>query len=103
MGKANTVQVFAALACRAAKEWEREIQSKSLHHWLAERRKNGIDKHSASLCISLSRGARMGMTNTVQVSALACRAAQEWERVEKDKHSASLCIWLVERHKSGKD
>ena len=100
VGKANTVQVSAALACRAAQEWERQTQYKSLQHWLVERRKSGKDKHSASLCsIGLSSGERMGKTNTMQVSVLACRAAQEWERQTQCK---SL-HWLVERRKNGKD
>ena len=57
MGKTNKVQVSAALDCRATQEWEIQIQCKSVQHWLVERRK-------------------MGKTNTVQVSELACRLAQ---------------------------
>ena len=98
VGKRNTLQ-SAALACRAAQEWVRQTQCKSLQHWLVERRKNGKDKHSASLCIGLSSGAIMGKTNIVQVSALACRAAHEWERQTQCKY----VHWLVERRKSGKD
>ena len=99
MGKTNTVQ-SSALACRAAQEWERQTQCKSLQHWLAEQSKNGKEKYSPSLCsIGLPSGARVGKTNTVQISALACRAAQEWERQTQCK---SL-HWLVERGKNGKD
>ena len=95
----NTVQVSAVLACRAAQEWERQTQCKSLH-WLVERRKSGKDKHSASICsIGLSSGARMGKTNTVQVSALLAEQRKTWERQTQCK---SL-HWLVERRKSGKD
>ena len=99
VGKTNRVQVSAALACRAAQEWERQTECKSLQHCLVERHTNGKDKHSASMFIGLSSGARVGKTNTVQVSALACRAAQGWERQTQFK---SL-HWLVERRKNGKD
>ena len=99
MGKTNTVQ-SSALACRAAQERERQTQCKSLQHWLAEQSKIGKEKYSPSLCsIGLPSGARVGKTNTVQVSALACRAAQEWERQTQCK---SL-HWFVERGKNGKE